>query len=372
VERIADALLFEGYMLYPYRPSAVKNRQRFNFGVVYPAAVGARDSGGTDSHFMQTECLVEGDARTALDVRVRFLQLVQRTIGRTGGRADRIGGPADRIGGPADGRTGGSSDGQTLKGVMSGMDDYEPVDALQVGDRVLQPWQEAVERDIAVQAESLGELVAAPRRLLLELPAIETAEPVRDAGDSIIGVIVRSQRRIGAELEVSAVEAAPGVFRVRARIENATAATELYEHGRDELLLHCLVSAHTILTVSGGAFVSLLDPPDSHREQAAACRGVRSWPVLVGEPGQRDTMLSSPIILYDYPLIAPESAGDLFDGTEIDEILSLRILTMTDEEKREMRQSDERARLLLERTESLDAEGLMRMHGTMRWRHPVS
>ena len=52
------------------------------------------------------------------------------------------------------------------------------------------------------------------------------------------------------------------------------------------------------------------------------------------QDAHRDTMLSSPIILYDYPKIAPESAGDLFDGTEIDEILSLRIQTMSDVEKR--------------------------------------
>ena len=97
---------------------------------------------------------------------------------------------------------------------------------------------------------------------------------------------------------------------------------------------------------------------------AAECRNVGTWPVLVGEDGARDTMLSSPIILYDYPRIAPESAGDLFDGTEIDEILSLRIMTLTDDEKREIRQTDERARLLLERTESLDAEQMMRLHGT--------
>jgi hydrogenase maturation protease len=77
-------------------------------------------------------------------------------------------------------------------------------------------------------------------------------------------------------------------------------------------------------------------------------------------------MLSSPIILYDYPEIAPESAGDLFDGTEIDEILSLRIMTLSDEEKREVAASDEHARRLLERTESLAAEQLMSLHGVMR------
>jgi hydrogenase maturation protease len=99
---------------------------------------------------------------------------------------------------------------------------------------------------------------------------------------------------------------------------------------------------------------------------AAECRNLNTWPVLAGTAPARDTMLSSPIILYDYPEIAPESAGDLFDGTEIDEILSLRIMTLSDAERREIAQTDERARLLLERTESLAAEQLMSLHGVMR------
>ena len=135
---------------------------------------------------------------------------------------------------------------------------------------------------------------------------------------------------------------------------------------RDEALARALVSAHTILEVRAGDFVSLVDPPESYRSFAAACQNVGTWPVLVGEDGQRDTMLSSPIILYDYPQIAPESPGDLFDGAEIDEILSLRILTMTDEEKQEMRQSDERARQILERTEALPAEHFAKLHGALR------
>ncbi len=88
--------------------------------------------------------------------------------------------------------------------------------------------------------------------------------------------------------------------------------------------------------------------------------------MLVGAAGEQDTILSSPIILYDYPEIAPESAGDLFDGTEIDEILSLRIMTLTDEEKLEMRQSDDRARQILERTEALPPEQFMKLHGVVR------
>jgi hydrogenase maturation protease len=127
-----------------------------------------------------------------------------------------------------------------------------------------------------------------------------------------------------------------------------------------------LVSAHTLLGVVDGRFVSLLEPPEHLHDSVQSCQNVGTWPVLVGAAGDRDTMLSSPIILYDYPQIAPESPGDLFDGTEIDEILALRILTMTDDEKREMRNTDERARRMLERTEALPKESLMKLHGTLR------
>ena len=60
-------------------------------------------------------------------------------------------------------------------------------------------------------------------------------------------------------------------------------------------------------------------------------------------------MLSSPVILYDHPEVAAESAGDLFDATEIDEILTLRTLALTDAEKREARATDPRAAELIDR-----------------------
>ncbi len=99
---------------------------------------------------------------------------------------------------------------------------------------------------------------------------------------------------------------------------------------------------------------------------AAGCQNIGAWPVLVGDPGERDTMLSSPIILYDYPQVAPESPGDLFDSTEIDEILILRILTLTDDEKRAAAAVDERVRALLYRNESLAMEQLAGLHGAVR------
>ncbi len=132
-----------------------------------------------------------------------------------------------------------------------------------------------------------------------------------------------------------------------------------------------MLSTHTIVTVRGGAFVSLIDPPETYREAAAACRNVGTWPVLTGAEGARDTMLSSPIILYDYPQVAPESPGDWFDAAEIDELLALRTLTLSDAEKAEIREGDERARAVLERAEALPTEQLMKLHGAVRGLRPA-
>ncbi|HJT88217.1 MAG TPA: hypothetical protein VJ732_10185, partial [Bryobacteraceae bacterium] len=150
---------------------------------------------------------------------------------------------------------------------------------------------------------------------------------------------------------------------VCARIRNLT---RFDGESREAALRHSLLSTHTILTVRGGEFLSLMDPPEGYRAAAEACRNIGTWPVLAGAPGERDIMLSSPVILYDYPQVAPESPGDLFDGTEIDEILTLRILTLSDQEKAEIRAGEERARRILERSETLPPEQLMKLHGALR------
>ena len=154
-------------------------------------------------------------------------------------------------------------------------------------------------------------------------------------------------------------------------MRNETSLEEAHTLDRDLALLQSLVSTHTILGVHDGAFVSSIDPPEQFKDLAAGCRNVQGFPVLVGDQGATDAILSSPIILYDYPQIAPESPGDLFDSTEIDEILTLRILTLTDDEKRLMAAVDDRARALLERTEALAQDQLMGLHGTIRGLRPL-
>src|SRR5262249_52667081 len=160
-------------------------------------------------------------------------------------------------------------------------------------------------------------------------------EKVQSSFGQIAGVIVRSQNEIKGILEVFAEQLTTGVFKLTIRISNESSFNETELSARGRALLHSLVSTHSIVTATNGKFVSLLETPEELREYAVRCQNNHNFPVLVGEAGQRNRILASPIILYDYPQIAPESAGDLFDSTEIDEILTLRILTLTDEEKRE-------------------------------------
>jgi hydrogenase maturation protease len=205
-----------------------------------------------------------------------------------------------------------------------------------------------------------AELAAHPVCRRFAFPATRTVEPVRT------GQIVRTQEPLECSIQTTLDQPQDGLFRIAVRISNQTPFAGAPEAGRQGVLAGSLLSAHTILRVRDGEFVSLLEPPPEFQEAAASCRNVGAWPVLAGETGERDTVLSSPIILYDYPQIAPESPGDLFDGAEIDEILSLRILTLTDDEKSAMRRSDERARRILERTEALPPEHFMKLHGTLR------
>jgi hypothetical protein len=288
VEKIANAVLYEGYLLYPYRSSAVKNQQRFNFGVLYPREHCERNP-GSDAWEMQTECLVHGSAATTIEIKTRFLQLVAR-----------------------DGRQEG----------------LECAASTTFGLRALA--RQSFRQGISFEGETTEQYRSEP---------------------------------LEAELELSAARIDAALYRVTLRVRNTAS---LSSETRDDVLLRSLVSVHSILQVTGGYFISLLDPPENLRQAAADCRNIGCWPVLAGEEGQTDMMLASPIILYDYPQIAPESSGDLFDGCEIDEILALRILTLTDEEKQEVRNGDERARRILERTEMLPAEHFQKLHGAMR------
>jgi hypothetical protein len=278
---------------------------------------------------MQTECLIESDSHPTLDLRVRFLQVQARTI------------------------------------EMSDGDRFLPVERLEVDGRELVTWEEGIERQVDLPSISLADLVDHQVSMPLEFGAGCELETVTAAAGRTVARVVRERWAVAGRVTLGA-ERIGSLLRLRVMLENLTDWPEDADHPRPAALRQSLVGAHTLLALQGGAFVSLLEPPAYAADAAAACRNLHTWPVLVGEPGSRTTMLSSPIILYDYPTVAPESPGDLFDATEIDEILTLRIMTLAEDEKREARGTDERARQVIDRTDALPAEVLERLHGAIR------
>jgi hypothetical protein len=288
VEKIAAAILYEGYILYPYRPTAIKNRQRWNFGTLYPRAY-AQAQRPEEPYRLVAECLLTADVQASLDVRLRFLQLLRRP--------------------------------------------NAPALA----------WDEAVERTSEHTNLVLADLIASPLSLTLPMD-----------GDLQI------------DLSITVLMLENGAARLRLEVQNASHLLSGAGATREEALPLSLVSAHLLLGIAHGQFVSLLDPGETYQESAAACSNQGVFPVLAGDEPERSIMLCSPIILYDYPRIAPESEGDFFDGTEMDEMLTLRVLTLTDAEKQEMRDGDPRARRILERTEALTSDAMLKAHGVVR------
>jgi hypothetical protein len=312
---VADAVLYEGYLLYPYRASATKNRMRWQFGVLMPAAFPEEHSASV------TQLLVEPALHTTLHLRVRFLQVQARTV---------------------------EVDGAAVASVTIDGTDWTS-------------WDEAVEQEVDGVLR-FADLLAGDNIVPFTVAGNVASEPLADNAR-----VVRRRWPLVGELRLRA-DALPGPYgasRLTVELANtsAWAGTD-----RDEALRHALIAAHTVMSVSPGTFVSMVDPPEWAKPAVAECHNQHTWPVLIGDA---DTVLSSPIILYDYPAIAEESAGELFDGLEIDEILSLRTMALTDEEKREARATDPRAAEIVDRVDAMPPELLDRLHGTIRYLRSV-
>ncbi|MEW1911452.1 hypothetical protein AB0442_23900 [Kitasatospora sp. NPDC085895] len=326
--QIADAVLFEGYVLYPYRASSAKNRLRWQFGVLVPPGYGEGAGEHPDQH---TELLVEPRRGATLTAELRFLRVQRRTVQRL--RED-----------------GG----------------HEDTEALELSDRVLTAWDEGAEERVEMSA-TVEELLAGEVLVPVHCPARTEIESVRD-GERTVGRTVRRCAQVDGVLRVR-LQPLPGpyaAYRLRAVVENTTAWTAGPGDGREQALPHALVSAHLLLGLDSGSFVSMTDPPEWAKDAVAECRNLRTWPVLAGDDGRADVVLSSPIILEDHPQVAPESPGALYDGTEIDEILALRTSALTEQEKREARGTDDRAGAAVDLADSLPPEVMERLHGAVR------
>jgi hypothetical protein len=332
---VADAVLYEGYVLYPYRASARKNQVRWQFGVLAPPAVASHDA--SERSRCRTECVVEPSDAPVLHVRVRFLHAQHRTLeaplAGTGGR------------------------------------NWVPVTELEVDGARWAVWDEAREREVDVGAMPLLPLADASREMPVHVDGHHEVEELRDSAGTLVGRAVRHCEPLDALVRVEAgwAQGLGALLRVAVTVENVTAFDRV-DAGRDEATRHALIAVHALLGVDGGRFVSLLDPPDDAHEAVGACVNTGMFPVLIGDDA---VMLSSPIILYDHPEVAPESQGDLFDATEIDEILALRVLTLTDDEKAEARGTDVRAAQIVDRIDAMEPDAWERLHGTVRELRPA-
>jgi hypothetical protein len=308
-------------LLYPYRANSAKNQTRWQFGVLGPA--GAADAGIGEDDSLSAQILVAPQGNPTVSIVVRFLQLQHRGV---------------------------------EKDISGGS--FEPADELSSGSQSWLRWDEAVECEIPygpIDIES-----GLPQTLPIEIDAGTDIEMVDG------GRLVRSRRALRAELMIAA-EHDDGYVRLTMAVRNcATPAAD-----KDEAIAASLIGTHLVAEINDGDFVSLLEPPASADNAVARCRHHRCFPVLAGPTGDHALMLVSPIILYDHPEIAEQSEGALYDSTEIDEILTLRVMTMTDEEKAQARATDPRAAQIIDRCDSMSPEAMLNLHGVLRNPHAL-
>jgi len=334
--KVADAILYEGYLLYPYHRSAQKNQVRFQFGVLMPPAYAAIDD--CEPNASQTECLLECADDAELRILVRFLQLQRRTV----------------------------------YGVSPDTGELHKVDTLYVNGSEFTQWDEAVEREQHATV-SVSSLLTEDRNIEFHIGAGESAEELTNSTGRKVGRLVRNWAGLDGTITLHADRVAGPYQALRLRVGTANRTVPAAPlRGRDDALRHAFIAAHSMIGAPGSTFLSMTDPPEWAAAEIAACANVGTWPVLAGPADCTDLVLSSPVILYDHAEIAAESSGDLFDATEIDEILTLRTLALTDSEKRQARATDPRAAELMDRLDDLPPEMLERMHGAIRYLRPAS
>ncbi len=282
---VADAVLYEGIVLYPSRRAPRRDQYRWQFGALMPRPYA--EAHASERWAARTECLAAAGSGATISARLRALQVQRRTIEA-----------AD----------------PTIEGYIS-------VPRLDVEGVSWVACDEAFEASIDLEPESLEQLAGGGLTRSFELDAWSEAEVIRRPDGAAAGQIVRHRDSLSGLVAISAspVPRSPGLTRITVRIENTTPWPEPGEAGRVtrcQALSRSLVAIHVMLAVDDGRFVSLLDPPPMAAEAAAICRSEVTYPVLVGESD--DVVLASPIILYDHPHVAPQQTGGDPPNGEVD------------------------------------------------------
>ena len=317
-QAVADAVMCEGQVLYPYRASSAKNRLRWQFGVLTPKSFTEIEQ--SDRWRMASRVLLDRSGPdTEIAVRARFFRHRSRTVTIDGGA----------------------------------------VASAEIGSQLWTTFDESVETEAEAGPVSLDSLLGAPVVTEMDWPAELRVESDGSAG------VAWETRPLRGRLVLTAhrVEGPYGLIEVTAELENTTGWQPAGGHARQDAVGSSMISAHLILATTEGRWLSAVDPPAFAGRAYGIDVQEGCFPVLIGDDR---VMLAAPIILPDHPGVAPESPGDFCDATEIDEILALRTLTLTDEEKREARSTDGRAAAIIDRTDSMPDEVWSRLHGAVR------
>jgi hypothetical protein len=277
LEPLLDSLLWEGYALYPYTPTATKNATPTPFGIVYPPVYAATLQSTYDH--LELRCVLEAAPDAVLAAELRFL---------------------------APG-----------------------------GER-----HQAVERRIELPGAMVGALARAPA--------------VKHASAACGGA---EDPPLAVELTLQASELGRGEYEVVLRVANHTLVSSGLD--RADALSRSLLSAHPVVRVTGGRFVSPLERP---------CRSINTFPILASPAD--DVVLGAAIVLPDHPEIAPESRGGLFDCTEIEEALLLHVQALSDAERREIEAQDPAVREMIARAAAATPEEIIALHGRVTVRDP--
>lgn len=325
---VADAVLYEGYVLYPYRASSAKNQLRWQFGVLVPESASSADA--SERSVARTECVVRrpaGSSAPELRVRVRFLQPQLRLVEAASEQSGH----------------------------------FEPVERLEVDGRLYVTWDEAHERVVDLEPLVLRPDAPSEKQQEFEFPDWTQQENICGGDGRLKGRVLRTRQSVAGLVRVAAEPAVGGAIKLRVTVSNTSPWVDSAA-SREEIVRRSMAATHTMLALDGGLFESSIDP-EVEVEAVSECESEGTFPVLIGDGS---VMLSSPIILYDRPAIAAESPGDLFDSTEIDEILALRVVTLTDAEKAEARATDSKAGVVIDRCDAMSPDVWERLHGTIR------
>ena len=202
--------------------------------------------------------------------------------------------------------------------------DSKPVQELRVDGRLYQTWQEAVERTVALAPQSIKTFAERSFELPFTFPSSCTSEPICDDAGRVVGMMTRRQEELQGRVEIGATSIDAKVFKlsVRSSTKREFLSSELASP--DAVIMRTFASTHAVLSAarrrvpvaarssagihrSGRHLPACREPTRSWWETRSSASATRCWP-------RRSSFMITRGLRRKVP-------GDLFDGTEIDEIL---------------------------------------------------